>query len=571
MRLVLSGKVDPDVAGGLRHHGARGVVGARSARAARARPTGCRLSKDQPLPWSDIDLAFVVDDSVAAFDIETTMREAAGDLLVDLRLFDVFRGPSVPKGSRSLACRAAFAVDERTLTDGEVAAVRKQIVDAVRVATVRRSGLNVPPCRFLSTAKLKPAPPLSICWVREPDPQHPGGLAPGPRMLVAPHPPIAHAHASSCIMQAWPSYRVGIVGASGYTGVELLRLWPNIPTSTSSLPPATRRREHPPPRSTRAWRPRIPISCSLASTRRLDGLDLVFLALPHGEHPRRWCPSSSASVARIVDLAADFRLSDPALYPQWYGEAHTPPELLADVRVRPARALPPRDRGRRRRRRAGLLPTAAALALAPLVRAGVIEPTARSSTPRAGVSGAGRAPKANTRSAPSTRTSPPTACSTTATRPRSSRPPAAPGALHAAPGADEPGHPRHLLRPADGGDVDRDAARRLRAGLRRRAVRRRAASVAVDQGDARLQHGPPHRARYDDRTGWVVALRRHRQPRQGRLRAGDPVRQLALGLPEATGCPSSGCTREQRGRREGGDPRRGAAVHPAVLRAARSS
>ena len=97
-----------------------------------AHPHGLRAyRKISRFPSSDIDLAFVVDESVAAFDIETTMREAAGELLVDLRLFDVFRGASVPEGSRSLAYALRLQADERTLTDGEVAEVRQRIVDAV--------------------------------------------------------------------------------------------------------------------------------------------------------------------------------------------------------------------------------------------------------------------------------------------------------------------------------------------------------------------------------------------------------------------------------------------------------
>src|SRR5450631_597039 len=59
----------------------------------------------------------------------------------------------------------------------------------------------------------------------------------------------------------------------------------------------------------------------------LDGLDVVFLALPHGQS-QHLVPDLVDRVGVVVDLAADFRLRDPALYPTWYGEVHLVPELL---------------------------------------------------------------------------------------------------------------------------------------------------------------------------------------------------------------------------------------------------
>jgi phenylalanyl-tRNA synthetase beta chain len=133
------GEVDPDVAAAYSIT-ERVAWLAIDLPALLAYPHGLRAyRKISRFPSSDIDLAFVVDDSVAAFDIETTMREAAGDLLIDLRLFDVFRGPSVPEGARSLAYALRLQSNERTLTDGEVAAVRKEIVDEV----TRRHGARL--------------------------------------------------------------------------------------------------------------------------------------------------------------------------------------------------------------------------------------------------------------------------------------------------------------------------------------------------------------------------------------------------------------------------------------------
>src|SRR5690606_2912878 len=106
----------------------------------------------------------------------------------------------------------------------------------------------------------------------------------------------------------------------------------------------------------------------------LDGLDLVFLGLPHGAS-QSIVPSLVDAGVKVVDLAADFRLRDPADYPRWYGEAHVAPELLDlfayglpelfrdEIAAATDVAVP------------GCYPTATNLALAPFVRAGAVETT----------------------------------------------------------------------------------------------------------------------------------------------------------------------------------------------------
>jgi phenylalanyl-tRNA synthetase beta chain len=86
-------------------------------------------------PSSDIDLAFVVADDVAAAKAEAALRDAGGELLVGLQLFDVYRGQGMPDGSRSLAYRLRFCALDRTLTDAEVAEARARAIDAVVAAT----------------------------------------------------------------------------------------------------------------------------------------------------------------------------------------------------------------------------------------------------------------------------------------------------------------------------------------------------------------------------------------------------------------------------------------------------
>ncbi|GAC1528817.1 MAG: phenylalanine--tRNA ligase subunit beta [Acidimicrobiales bacterium] len=85
-------------------------------------------------PSSDLDLAFVVPDAVAAGTVEETLRGAAGELAEWVRLFDVYRGPGVAEGSRSLAFRLRLVATERTLSDSDLAAARQRCIDAVEAA-----------------------------------------------------------------------------------------------------------------------------------------------------------------------------------------------------------------------------------------------------------------------------------------------------------------------------------------------------------------------------------------------------------------------------------------------------
>ena len=79
-------------------------------------------------PSSEFDLAFVLADTVPAEKLEKVIRQASGSLLVDLALFDSYRGTGVADGSRSLADRLRLQALDHTLTDAEVVAVRQKIV-----------------------------------------------------------------------------------------------------------------------------------------------------------------------------------------------------------------------------------------------------------------------------------------------------------------------------------------------------------------------------------------------------------------------------------------------------------
>ena len=80
-------------------------------------------------------MAFEADIAVPAAELVAAVREGSGDLLEDVRVFDVFSGPPVAAGRRSIAVRLAMRAADRTLTDEEVAPVRRRIVGAVAAAT----------------------------------------------------------------------------------------------------------------------------------------------------------------------------------------------------------------------------------------------------------------------------------------------------------------------------------------------------------------------------------------------------------------------------------------------------
>ncbi len=78
-------------------------------------------------PSSDLDLSFVVPEDIPAERVEKAVRQGAGNLLVDVDLFDVYRGDRVAEGSRSLAYRVRLQAADRNLTDGDIAEVRRGV------------------------------------------------------------------------------------------------------------------------------------------------------------------------------------------------------------------------------------------------------------------------------------------------------------------------------------------------------------------------------------------------------------------------------------------------------------
>ena len=190
--------------------------------------------------------------------------------------------------------------------------------------------------------------------------------------------------------------KVGVFGASGFGGAEVLRLAHGHPNLEVVLATADSQAGGKIADLYPSLAPAYPdLTLVSADPALADGLDLVFLALPHGAS-QALVPDLLKRVGTVVDLAADFRLKDPALYPAWYGEEHQHPELLPEAAFGIPELFRSELPGARLVAAAGCYVTAAALALAPLVRSGAIETTGVIVDAASGVSGAGRVPKANT-------------------------------------------------------------------------------------------------------------------------------------------------------------------------------
>jgi N-acetyl-gamma-glutamyl-phosphate reductase len=182
---------------------------------------------------------------------------------------------------------------------------------------------------------------------------------------------------------------VAVLGASGYAGAELLRLLASHPlfevvaVSASSHEGEAVADLYP---SLAAAYPSLRYGPTQPSTAL--PADLAFCALPHGSS-QELVPALLEMVGHVIDLGADFRLHDPTLYPLWYGQEHSCPGLLAESVF----GLPELSRegleGARLVAVPGCYVTAAALALAPLVKTGAIEPAGIVVDAASGVSGAG--------------------------------------------------------------------------------------------------------------------------------------------------------------------------------------
>ena len=190
--------------------------------------------------------------------------------------------------------------------------------------------------------------------------------------------------------------RVSILGASGYVGGELMRLialHPGMKVATAFGATAADQPVaalHPnlalayPDMRFAAWDPAL-----------LHASDLVLAALPHGE-TQRLADDLLAPGVPLVDLGADFRLDSAADYERWYGEPHARPDLIGSFTYGLPEVFRDSIKGSKRVAAPGCYPTAANLALWPLIEAGIIATSGIIVDAVSGVSGAGRSASAGT-------------------------------------------------------------------------------------------------------------------------------------------------------------------------------
>lgn len=182
--------------------------------------------------------------------------------------------------------------------------------------------------------------------------------------------------------------RIAVLGASGYTGADLVRLALNHPQVEIVALAANQKAGQ---TMADIW-PHFAPYPALPRLIRADAVDwsqvdAVFGCLPHAASAELL---STLKDTRIIDLSADFRLLDAEVYGEWYGVTHPAPHLLADAVYGLTEMARPRLKDARLVACPGCYPTAALLALLPLAEAGLITPTNITINALSGVSGAGR-------------------------------------------------------------------------------------------------------------------------------------------------------------------------------------
>lgn len=189
--------------------------------------------------------------------------------------------------------------------------------------------------------------------------------------------------------------KIGIVGATGYTGVELLRLLVNHPEVEITYVTSREQAGHRVDALFPNLRGYLDLTFSTPSDEALSECDLVFFATPNG------IAMKSAQVlldngTKVIDLAADFRIKDVGVWEKWYGMQHASPQLVEEA----VYGLPELNRAAIRQARLvanpGCYPTAVTLGLLPLVESGLVDPDSIIADTKSGVSGAGRKAEVHT-------------------------------------------------------------------------------------------------------------------------------------------------------------------------------
>lgn len=186
--------------------------------------------------------------------------------------------------------------------------------------------------------------------------------------------------------------KVGVVGGTGYTGVELLRLLAGHPEAELSIITSRSEKGKAVADLFPNLRGVVDIEFSMPDNEVLSGCDLVFFATPNAVAMKQ-VPELLSRGVRVVDLSADFRLRDAREWSHWYGEPHACPELLEEA----VYGLPEMNRSLIGRARLvanpGCYPTAVQLGFLPLLKQGVVNADSLIADTKSGVSGAGRQAK----------------------------------------------------------------------------------------------------------------------------------------------------------------------------------
>lgn len=189
--------------------------------------------------------------------------------------------------------------------------------------------------------------------------------------------------------------KAGIVGGTGYTGVELLRLLAQHPDVRLQAITSRSEAGMPVAQMFPSLRGRVDLAFSEPAVETLAACDVVFFATPHGVAMKQ-APELLARGVKVIDLGADFRLKDLPTFEKWYGMPHSCPDILEES----VYGLPEVNREAIRTARIvgnpGCYPTAVQLGFLPLLRAGLIDASQLVADAKSGVSGAGRKAEVHT-------------------------------------------------------------------------------------------------------------------------------------------------------------------------------
>ena len=183
--------------------------------------------------------------------------------------------------------------------------------------------------------------------------------------------------------------KIGIIGATGYTGSELLRLLVRHPQVQIHVVTSRTEQGNPVTSLFPNLRGYINHTFSAPDTALLDECDIVFFATPNGTAMTQ-VPALIQKGIKVIDLSADFRLKDADLWAKWYGQTHTAAKLLEQA----VYGLPELNRSAIKKAKLvanpGCYPTSVILSLIPLLEAGMIDTKSIIADAKSGISGAGR-------------------------------------------------------------------------------------------------------------------------------------------------------------------------------------